>query len=51
MKKELKIQSFDANKNKIQEKESSTFGIVLPTIGKKEYDNAIDRLVAENIKR
>ena len=48
---ELKIQSFDANKNKIQEKESSTFGIVLPTIGKKEYDNAIDRLVAENIKR
>ena len=51
LEKELKIQSFDANKNKIQEKESSTFGIVLPTIGKKEYDNAIDRLVAENIKR
>jgi hypothetical protein len=49
LEKELKIQSFDANKNKFQEKEDSTFGIVLPNISPKGFSNTLDRLVAENI--
>lgn len=49
LEKELKIQSFDANKEKFQEKEQGTFGIVLPTVDKNNCVNTLDRLVAENI--
>lgn len=49
LEKELKIQSFDANKDKFQEKEQGTFGIMLPTVDKNNCVNTLDRLVAENI--
>lgn len=48
LERELKVQSFDANKNKFQEKEDSTFGVVLPNVTQK-YTSTLDKLVAENI--
>lgn len=47
---ELKIKSFDANKQKLQEKGDSTRCVILPTVQKTHSDD-INRLVAENLKR
>lgn len=50
LEKELKIKSFDNNKNKLNQ-DNSTFGTVLPGIQPVSYSNTLDRLVAENLKR
>lgn len=47
---ELKIKSFDANKQKLQEKGDSTRCVILPTVQKTHSDD-INRLIAENLKR
>ena len=50
LEKELKIKSFDNNKNKLNQ-DNSTFGAVLPGVQSTPYSNTLDRLVAENLKR
>ena len=48
LERELKVQSFDATKKKIQEHGKETFGIILPSV-KVVAESTLDRLVSENI--
>lgn len=48
---ELKIAAFEENKGRILEKEEShnSFGVILPSVEKKEFSNELDTLVAQNL--